>query len=201
MNNKLMSHEEIVVVSGLPRSGTSMMMQMLEAGGVPILSDHQRKADDDNPRGYYEYEKTKKLLRENDWLSDARGKAIKIVAPLLANLKKEERYRVLFMERSMEHVIDSQNRMLQRLGRKGGGLSDQKLAETYLQQIARIRTLFCQHEGQIHVLTIQYGDTVTDPGGIAKMVNEFLGHGLDVPAMTHCVDPDLCRHGSLSDRH
>src|SRR5436190_8775031 len=108
---------EIIVVSGLPRSGTSLMMQLLDAGGVEVVTDNLRSADADNPRGYYEFEKVKQVKRDASWLPGVRGKAVKMVSQLLLDLPPTERYRVVFMERDFEEMLDSQERMLRRLGR------------------------------------------------------------------------------------
>jgi len=96
--------EAITIVSGLPRSGTSMMMKMLEAGGLPVLTDEIRTADADNPRGYYEFERVKQIETDNAWLPEARGKAVKMIAALLKHLPPDYRYRVIFMQRKMEEL-------------------------------------------------------------------------------------------------
>src|ERR1700730_12243612 len=111
-------HCEIIVVSGLPRSGTSLMMQMLENGGVAVVTDNIRTADTDNPRGYYEFEKVKKLKQDASWLPETRGKAFKMVSQLLYDLPASESYRILFMKRDFEEMLLSQEKMLERLGRK-----------------------------------------------------------------------------------
>src|ERR1700757_2956947 len=99
---------EIIIVSGLPRSGTSLMMQMLDQGGVEVVTDHVRTADTDNPRGYYEYEQVKKIKQDTSWLPATRGKAFKMVSQLLYDLPAGERYRVVFMERDLDEVLVSQ---------------------------------------------------------------------------------------------
>ncbi len=109
--------EEIIIVSGLPRSGTSLMMQMLDRGGIPVVTDQVRVADDDNPRGYYEFEAVKRTKQDSSWLTGARGRAVKLVSSLLYDLPPTERYRVLFMQRELEEVLESQEKMLARLGR------------------------------------------------------------------------------------
>src|SRR6266852_3321230 len=107
----------IIIVSGLPRSGTSLMMQMLEEGGVEIVTDNIRTADTVNPRGYYEFEKVKKIKQDASWLPQTRGKAFKMVSQLLYDLPPSERYRIIFMERDLEEMLLSQEKMLERLGR------------------------------------------------------------------------------------
>src|SRR5690349_19374505 len=108
---------EIIIVSGLPRSGTSLMMQMLAGGGVEILTDAIRTADDDNPRGYLEFEPVKKTKQDSSWVPAARGKAVKMVSQLLYDLPPAERYRIIFMSRDLDEVLASQEKMLARLGR------------------------------------------------------------------------------------
>src|SRR6516162_10352886 len=110
----------ITIVSGLPRSGTSMMMRMLEAGGMPILSDNIRRADADNPNGYYEFEPVKHLSQDSSWLRDAYGKAVKMVYRLLYELPLEHKYKVLMINRRIEEVVASQDAMLQHMGKDKG---------------------------------------------------------------------------------
>ncbi|OYV85360.1 MAG: sulfotransferase family protein, partial [Planctomycetia bacterium 21-64-5] len=108
---------EITIVSGLPRSGTSLMMQMLDNGGIQVVTDGSRTADVDNPKGYYEFEKVKAIQRDTSWLAEARGKAVKMVSQLLYHLPGDERYRIIFMERDFDEMLASQEKMLARLGR------------------------------------------------------------------------------------
>ena len=131
----------ITVVSGLPRSGTSMMMQMLHAGGHPCLTDDRREADADNPRGYFEYDKVKQLRTDCSWLPEATGKAVKIIAQLLSVLPTELDYKIIFMRRELDEVIASQNRMLDRQGRGGSDLSDERLRELFDQQLRHLEKL------------------------------------------------------------
>src|SRR5713101_3371282 len=119
-------NSEIIIVSGLPRSGTSLMMQMLENGGVEIVTDNIRAADTDNPRGYYEFEKVKKIKQDASWLPATRGKAFKMVSQLLYDLPTSEQYRIIFMERDLEEVLLSQEKMLQRLGRNAAPREEMK---------------------------------------------------------------------------
>src|SRR5437660_7651564 len=109
---------EIIIVSGLPRSGTSLMMQMLENGGVPVVTDNIRTADTDNPKGYYEFEQVKKIKQDASWLPGTRGKVFKMVSQLLYDLPAGELYRIIFMDRDIDEVLASQEKMLERLGQK-----------------------------------------------------------------------------------
>lgn len=188
----------VVVVSGLPRSGTSMMMQMLAVGGVPVLVDEKRPADSDNPRGYFEYEPSKVASGAKSWLDEARGKAVKLVAQLVPGLPPGPDYRVIFMERSLADVVASQRAMLQRLDREGARISDSRLAQTYLQQIANIDRHIQQRGDQFSVLGISYQSTMDDPRSIANTINEFLGGDLDLEAMIAAVDPSLQRQSKTN---
>lgn len=181
----------ITVVSGLPRSGTSMMMQMLHAGGHPCLTDERRTADADNPRGYFEYEKVKQLRTDCSWLPEAEGKAVKIIAQLLSPLPTELDYRIIFMRRELDEVIASQNRMLARQGRGGGALSDERLCEIFDQQLRQIEKLLADRN--IPTLYVPHRAVIEEPTTIAQQVKEFLGLDLDLSAMVRVVDGDLYR--------
>src|ERR1700730_19121643 len=109
---------DVIIVSDLPRSGTSLMMQMLENGGVEVVTDNIRTADTDNPKGYYEFEKVKKIKEDASWLPATRGKAFKMVSQLLYDLPVGEKYRIIFMERDLDEVLASQEKMLERLGQR-----------------------------------------------------------------------------------
>src|ERR671934_2987374 len=116
----------IVIVSGLPRSGTSLMMQMLHAGGMPLLIDEQRPPDTDNPNGYWEYEPVKRLQQDNSWMHKAEGKAVKVVSALLQYLPPQHIYKIIFMQRPMQEVLASQAVMLERRGGEGGEGEEEK---------------------------------------------------------------------------
>ena len=183
--------QEIVVVSGLPRSGTSMMMQMLAAAGLEIYTDNQRKPDESNPRGYYELDAAKGLAKDNTWLKDCRGKVVKVVAPIVPFLPQEERYRVVFMQRDIKEVVSSQNRMLDRLGEVGGDIEDLRLQDVFRQQVVSAVRVVVSHGNS--VLPISYASAIEDPETVARQVAEFLGLELDIAAMVSAVDPSLHR--------
>jgi len=183
----------VVVVSGLPRSGTSMMMQVLEAGGVKILADENRAADQSNKKGYFEYEPVKKLRENNSWLGESQGTAIKIVAPLLPCLLPRIRYRVIFMARPLGKTIESQSQMLANLNRPGASLSNKQLASTYRSQIDQAKQLLAGHS-LVNTLTVDYERALINPEQSAALVNEFLGGSLDEAAMISAVDPQLRNH-------
>jgi len=185
--------ETVTVVSGLPRSGTSMMMQMLDAGGLPPLTDDVREADDDNVRGYFEFEKAKGVHKDASWLPDAKGKAVKIVAQLLGNLPPRPglRYRIVFMERDLAEVVASQGKMLERQGKKGAALSGESLRDVFAGQVRRIRQMLSVRK--IPTLYVEHRDCIEQAGKVAERVNLFLGGELDEAAMAAVVDPRLYR--------
>ena len=187
----LMSADEIVVVSGLPRSGTSMMMQMLGAGGIEPLTDDVRAADASNPRGYYEFAAVKSIDKDHAWIEQARGRAVKIVAPLLPRLPLGHRYRIVFMERALPEVINSQHTMLERLGRSGAQTRTETLAATYLRQIEAVRELLTHHENMIEVMSVDYETALERPSDTAALLDAFLGGNLDREAVAKAVDPSL----------
>jgi hypothetical protein len=183
----------ISIVSGLPRSGTSMMMQMLAAGGLPILTDGHRSADANNPRGYYEYELVKSLPKDASWLPQARGKAVKVVSALLAHLPDGFEYRVIFMRRPMPEVLASQGAMLDRLGHTGQRGDDVRLAELFTRHLEEVDTLLRDRSG-IARLDVDYLAVIDTPLAIARAVSAFLGGTLDPARMAAAVEPDLHRH-------
>ncbi|MGR6036564.1 MAG: alkaline phosphatase family protein [Candidatus Nitrosoglobus sp.] len=182
----------VTVVTGLPRTGTSMMMQMLIAGGLPILTDGQRAADADNPRGYYEYEPTTRLRTERDWVKEAVGQGVKIVAQLLPFLPSEHQYRVIFMRRDLDEVLASQRAMLERLGRETASMPPEQLRAVFQQQLRQIE-LWLAKQSNIQTLFVDYDGVLQESAATAKAVNTFIGGNLKVDAMAAAVDPILHR--------
>ena len=182
----------VTVVSGLPRTGTSMMMRVLEAGGVPPLIDGERVADEDNPRGYYEFEPVKKTKADPSWVAEAPGKAVKLVHLLLMDLPGGYEYRVVFMRRKMEQILASQKVMLERQGKKGAALSGDQLAKIYQGQLDKVDA-WLGGQGHFSVLKVDYNQMVGEPGVAIEQIDAFLGGGLDTGAMAGVVEPDLYR--------
>ncbi len=180
----------IVVVSGLPRSGTSLMMQMLDRGGMEVVTDNIRTADVDNPRGYYELEKVKRIKTDASWLPDTRGKVFKMVSALLYDLPPTLRYRVIFMDRDLDELLLSQERMLQRLGRVAAPRDAMK--RSYILHLDRLRAWLGQ-QGHLEVLRVSYNELLKQPDREAKRVSDFLGGGVDAERMARAVDPSLYR--------
>lgn len=182
----------ITIVSGLPRSGTSLAMRMLDAGGIPALTDGQRTADDSNPKGYFELEAAKRTKADAAWLSGAAGKAVKIITLLIPDLPTDRTYRVLFMRRDLREVVESQAVMLARMGKKGGGLSPAQLIALYQKQIQAAEAYFAKSPS-FRVLDVRYADLVADAAPQVASIDEFLGGGMDRAAMAASVDPSLYR--------
>jgi hypothetical protein len=191
--------EPIVVVSGLPRSGTSMMMRMLEAGGLAILADGERSADIDNPKGYFELERIKHLEHETDksYLRAARGKAVKVISFLIKELPDENDYRVLFMRRDLDEVLTSQQKMIDRLARPDADAGAEAMKEAFRNDIARVRVL-CRSRPNFELIEIRYQDAVADPAAASRAVNGFLGGRLDEAAMRAAVEESLYRNRGSS---
>jgi tetratricopeptide (TPR) repeat protein len=187
----------VTVVTGLPRSGTSMMMQMLAAAGIPAYTDDRRPADQDNPRGYFEHEQATRLHQDASWVPAARAKAVKIVAHLLPHLPAGEDYRVVYMHRDLEEVVASQRAMLKRLGRQGGRLDDHALMRAYTRQLVHVHTWLKQRP-EIQVLAVSYAEALRDPRATATRLAGFLGRPFDMDAALATVDQSL-RHQKQSD--
>ena len=181
----------ITVVSGLPRSGTSLMMQMLEAGGLPILTDNLRTADPDNPRGYYELEGVKQLERDRSWLPSAVGKVVKVVSPLLRHLPADYCYKVVFMRRDLAEVLASQRQMLERRGRPAPN-EDEAMAATFRRHLAEVESWLAK-QPNIEVLYTLYSAVLDQPAVEIGRVNAFFGGGLDTAAMVQVIDHALHR--------
>jgi tetratricopeptide (TPR) repeat protein len=193
--------ESLVVVTGLPRSGTSMLMQMLAAGGMRVVADGLREADEDNPRGYFEFEPVKNLLQDSKWLLDSRGRVIKIVAPLLAALPPGLACRVILIERDIDEVLDSQERMLVRRNQPLAGAPERRrmLKDEYLRTLERVKVML-HRRPCTQLLVIEHSDAISDPLVTTERVNQFLDGGLDVARMSAAIDPQLRRNRVVLSR-
>ena len=188
-----MSCSFTTLVSGLPRSGTSVMMQMLAAGGMAVMTDQARAPDADNPRGYFEFEPVKTIQNDSSWLDQSAGKAVKMVHLLLMHLPAGRDYRVIFMRRDLDEVLASQRKMLDRKNRAGARLPEAQLKALYEQQIGRV-TSWLDAQPNIRVLEVNYRQLIAQPAQIAAQVNAFLGGLLDESSMAAAVDPSLYRN-------
>jgi hypothetical protein len=187
--------ESIVIVSGLPRSGTSLMMQMLEAGGMPVLTDGVRASDVDNPRGYLEFEPVKRTGQDASWVAQARGRAVKVVYPLLRDLPRGYQYRVIMMRRDVSEVVRSQRAMLERSGRTGAAVGDSRMAEIFAEEMKSILGWLSRQVG-FEVLEVNYRACLQAADAVAASVNCFLGGALDESRMAGAVDATLYRQRS-----
>ena len=185
----------VVLVSGLPRSGTSMLMQMLEKGGVPVVTDKIRTPDPDNPKGYHEFERIKDLDKSKDksWLGQYRGQVIKTISFLLQDLPLDLNYKVIFMRRNLEEVLQSQNKMLERNGAKNELVPDEKMRRNYEFHLKKVYYQL-NSTPNFEVLYVEYSAVVEDPLPEATRINAFLRGGLNVTAMVSAVESSLYRN-------
>jgi hypothetical protein len=189
-------HSFIPIVSGLPRSGTSLMMSMLAAGGLEVLTDQLRTPDDDNPVGYFELEDVKKLMKgEHSWLAQSNGKGVKVISTLLPYLPDGYHYRIIFMRRAIEEVLASQRKMLINRGENPDKISDDQMAEIFekdLQQSER----WINSQADATRININYKQLINNPRPLVAEINTFLGGRLDEDKMLAVIDPSLYRQRS-----
>jgi hypothetical protein len=183
----------LTIVSGLPRSGTSMMMRMLEMGGVPVMIDHIRTADHDNPNGYYEFEAVKRTKQDSSWLKGSAGKAVKMVYRLLYDLPADRSYRVLFMRRKLEEVLASQRTMLERKADPGDAANDRQMEMLFRRELQSFYD-WVPRQRHIELIDVDYNRILTDPLTELNRVQEFLGGAVDLAAMASVVDSKLYRN-------
>jgi len=183
----------ISVVSGLPRSGTSMMMRMLAAGGMEVITDNIRKADEDNPEGYYEFEKAKKIRQDASWLDSAQGKVFKMVSMLLYDLPSDRNYKIVFMKRNMDEILASQRRMLIRQGRSGDGPDDKEMGRIFAKHL-RDTEEWLGKQKNTDVLYMNYNEIVRNPVVQADILKQFFGSRLNAEAMAGVIERNLYRN-------
>jgi len=185
--------QPIVVVSGLPRSGTSMMMKMLGAGGLELVTDSIRAADEDNPNGYFEFERVKQMTSgDRAWLDDAGGRVVKVISALLEHLPTDRHYKVLFMEREIKEVLVSQKKMLDRRG-ETSKIFDEEMAEQYRAHLKAVKPWLAR-QPHMEVLYVGYNSMMSDPGPLCRRVIEFLGMPLDLEKMRAVPNAELYRN-------
>lgn len=185
------NREYVTVVSGLPRSGTSLMQRMLEAGGIEPLADEIRAADENNPKGYYEYERVKKL-KDGDtvWLKLAQGKSVKIISALLEYLPEDYYYRVLFMQRNMDEILASQNKMLVDRGERTDKVSDEQMAQLYEDHLQKVGA-WLEKQNNFRVLYVNYNRLLQDPTEPLAQISKFLDKSVKVDEMAKVIDSNL----------
>jgi Sulfotransferase domain len=186
--------EPIVIVSGLPRSGTSMVMKMLDAGGFPILTDQVRRADEDNPEGYFEYEPVKQLASQRDksWVRAARGKALKVISHLVKELPPDNFYSVILVRRDLTEVLKSQNIMLKRR-QQPNPIEDAQAEELYRKHLLNVQ-LHLQNSPNTEVLSLRFHEIVHDPLTSARQISRFVPGRLDPNRMAGVVNERLYRN-------
>ena len=183
----------ITIVSGLPRSGTSLMMQMLAAGGMATLSDGERKADTDNPKGYLEWERIKQLPKDPSLIGEAEGKVVKVISQLVLSLPEGHEYRIIFMQRPMPEVLKSQEEMLKRRGTYEPGGNSSAMAELFQRHVIEVNKWLAGKEN-VKVYRVHYHRVLREPQAVAEEVAAFLEVPLDVKAMVGQVDGSLYRN-------
>jgi hypothetical protein len=184
-------NSEIVIVSGLPRSGTSLMMQLLAAGGIEPVTDHIRTADTDNPHGYYEFERVKKIKRDASWLPECRGKVVKMISQLLYDLPSTEQYRIVFMERDLDEVLESQEKMLRRLGQPTSPRDE--MTHAFTQHLNRLNKWLTEQTNMV-VLRVRYADVMSQPADELARLADFLAGRLNLTAAATAIDQSLYRN-------
>jgi hypothetical protein len=183
----------ITIVSGLPRSGTSLMMQMLVAGGMTPLSDGERRADEDNPRGYLEWERIKQLPKNPGCIAEAEGKVVKVISQLLLALPAGHEYRVIFMQRPMAEVLVSQDQMLRRRGTYKEGADQASVSAAFEKHLREVYA-WMDSKRYVKILRVPYHDALHQAKEIALQLEQFLGIHLNIEAMVQQVDGSLYRN-------
>lgn len=185
--------QPIIVVSGLPRSGTSMMMKMLAEGGLPLVTDSLRSADEDNPNGYFEFEPVKALTDgQQDWLAGTGGKAVKVVSALLEHLPAEHRYRILFMERDLKEILASQHKMLERR-REPSATDDAQMEAQFREHLGAIK-YWLARQPNMEVLYVDYNRMMADPDSYCPRIADFVSLPLDMARMRSVPNQRLYRN-------
>ncbi len=185
--------QTVIVVSGLPRSGTSMMMKMLAEGGLPVLTDAIRAADEDNPNGYFELEVVKQLSDgKRDWLAGADGKLVKVISALLEHLPPENHYKVLFMERQIAEILASQRKMLARRN-ETSSVSDEEMEAQFREHLKVIK-YWLARQPNMEVMYIDYNRMMADPDQYLQKIAAFVGLPLDIEKMRSVPNEQLYRN-------
>lgn len=182
----------ITIVSGLPRSGTSMMMRMLEAGGIPALTDDLRTPDEDNPNGYYEFEDVKSIENYTTWIDRAPGHSVKMVYSLLEHLPTDLEYRIVFMRRDVGEILESQKAMLERSGIETD-IPDSTMKTLFERQLRQFYT-WLPSQSHLRLINVSYNDLLSRPETVIAQINRHFGESLDADAMKSMIDQNLYRH-------
>lgn len=183
----------ITIVSGLPRSGTSLMMQMLQAGGLPVLSDGERRADTDNPKGYLEWERIKQLPKDPSLIAEAEGKVVKVISQLLLSIPSGHEYRVIFMQRPLPEIMKSQDEMLKRRGTYEPIADTSPIEQAFQRHLVEVNKCLAG-KPNVKVLRVHYHRVLREARQVGDEVATFLGATLNIDAMTQQVDGTLYRN-------
>ncbi|MGA7195276.1 MAG: sulfotransferase [Anaerolineales bacterium] len=191
--SKRNDNKTIIVVSGLPRSGTSMMMKMLAEGGLSILTDAIRSADDDNPNGYYEFELVKKLPDgQSKWLADANHKVVKIISALLEHLPANYHYKIIFMEREPREILASQQKMLTNRNEMSK-ISDAEMQDQFQKHLAAIK-YWLARQPNMDVMYVDYNKMISKPENYCQAIADFIAIPVDVSKMLSVPNERLYRN-------
>ena len=190
---KAVSKRPIIVVSGLPRSGTSMMMKILAEGGLSVVADQSRLADQDNPNGYFELELVKQMSQGNvAWLADAGGKAVKVISGLLENLPQEYFYKIIFMEREIKEILASQHKMLAHRNEELKA-TDIEIERQFQKHLSVLKPWLVR-QPNMEVLYVSYNALMADPQALCRRLIEFTSTPLDMDRMLSVPTRDLYRN-------
>ena len=184
--------DHVTIVSGFPRSGTSMMMQILQAGGMPVLCDDISRANEHNPRGYLEYSKTRTIVKDSSWIKDAKGMAIKVMAVHLRFIPPEHNYRVIFMRRNVDEIIFSREIMSRKSGRSIA-IGVPEFNPEWYNRILNRCSEWMLSQNNIVTYYCDYNDMISNTKEGIDRLNDFLIPNLDTNAMISAVDPKLYR--------
>lgn len=199
LNKKKQADQPIIIVSGLPRSGTSLMMKMLVEGGFPIVTDAIRRADDDNPNGYFELEIVKSLPEGNfSWLQEARGKVVKVISSLLEYLPSEYNYKVIFMERDLHEILASQQKMLVNRN-EVSSLADSEMELQFKNHLAAMKAWLVR-QANIEVLYVNFNALMADPEPVCRRISDFIGIPLNMDQMLSVPSEQLYRNRAVTER-
>jgi len=185
--------KELTIVSGLPRAGTSLVMGLLQEGGIPLLCDDHRPPDEDNPRGYFEYAAVKRTKEDSSWVTEAEGRAVKVILQLLEALPPQHVYRVLFVHRDVREVVASQERMLRRIGAADSVLPFDRLAEIFAAQETSARK-WARRQPNVSVLDVDYNQLLSDPEPILEAIIHFACLEASAEKLAERIEPSLYRN-------
>lgn len=198
-NGKNTANQPVIVVSGLPRSGTSMMMRMLAEGGVPVITDEIRRADGDNPNGYFELEVVRQLKEGNfAWLRGTNGKVVKVISALLEYLPQDYQYKIIFMERESRETLASQKKMLDHRGQTSR-MSDEEMEQQFHQHLAAVKP-WLMRQPNMEVLYVKYNTLLADPESYCEQIAEFLDVPLNRSRMLAVPDKKLYRNRVVTEK-